>query len=437
MLEPLFAAVAEALFGYLLRQSDLAGRAQAVLRLDPKRRAFQTALGRACAAFAGRHPEWTASLFDEAFLTSEAVLPLLAELLTRRGRPDPADLARRFARHLGHPDPDAWPRREAATRVADDFLHTLEAELAKEEALRPLYDSRALERIAENAGAIRRMLEEGWPEALAGAERAVRIAGDVRQSLIVTGDHNTVNYFVAPARALPTDYSSRVRRFLEDYLGVPGRPVPFGGREADLRALSEWLEDPAAPPYLLLTAPAGRGKTALLVRWSAALQARKDLRVIFVPVSIRYGTHQAAVTFALLAGALAQAHGEPPPTTDQTPEMWRGLAADTLRRPLPDGRCLLVVLDGLDEAADWHPGPDLFPRCPPEGVRAVVSARETATRPSPQAWRRDLGWEDASAARALTLNPLTRRAWPMCSSRWASPWTNWAAGWTSWPNSTV
>ncbi|MGC9082556.1 MAG: hypothetical protein ACP5ME_05155 [Anaerolineae bacterium] len=369
MLEPLFAAVAEALFGYLLRQSDLAGRAQAVLRLDPKRRAFQTALGRACAAFAGRHPEWTASLFDEAFLTSEAVLPLLAELLTPRGRPDPADLARRFARHLGHPDPDAWPRREAATRVADDFLHTLEAELAKEEALRPLYDSRALERIAENAEAIRRMLEEGWPEALAGAERAVRIAGDVRQSVIVTGDYNTVNYFVAPAYALPTNYSSRVRRFLEDYLGVPGRPVPFGGREADLRALSEWLEDPAAPPYLLLTAPAGRGKTALLVRWSAALQARKDLRVIFVPVSIRYGTHQAAVTFALLAGALAQAHGKPPPTTDQTPEMWRGLAADTLRRPLPSSLAPRPGLGRRQRSARPHlepAGPGGRGRCAPQ-----------------------------------------------------------------------
>jgi hypothetical protein len=172
LLEPLFSVIAEAVFGYLLQESGLAERARAVLGLDPQRRAFQTALARAYTAFARHYPEWTASLFDEAFLKSEAVVPLLAGLLTRRGRPDPAQLARQFAIHLGHSDPDRWERLSEATRAAADFLNWLEAELANQPALQPLYDSRALERIAEHTEAIRRALEEEWPKALAEARNA-------------------------------------------------------------------------------------------------------------------------------------------------------------------------------------------------------------------------------------------------------------------------
>ncbi len=164
--EALFSAVAEAVFGYLLEESDLSGRVRAVLGVNPERRAFQTALARAYATFSRRYPDLAASLFDEHFLKTEAA-PLLAELLTRRGRPDPADLAHRWAAHLGHPDPEAWPRLAEATRAAADFLVWLEEELAEQPALRPLWDARALERIAEDTEAIRRRLDEAFRQALA------------------------------------------------------------------------------------------------------------------------------------------------------------------------------------------------------------------------------------------------------------------------------
>ncbi len=153
MLEALFSAIAEAVFDYLLQEAGLADRARAVLGTDPERRAFQTALARAYVAFARQYPDLTASLFDETFLKGPAA-PLLAQLLTRRGRPDPADLARRWAQHLGRRDPNAWPRLSEATRAAADFLTWLEAELARQPALQPLWDSRALERFAENTKSI-------------------------------------------------------------------------------------------------------------------------------------------------------------------------------------------------------------------------------------------------------------------------------------------
>jgi hypothetical protein len=55
-MEPLFAALAEAVFSSLLQESGLAERTRAALGLDPTRRAFQTALAQTYAAFAPPAP---------------------------------------------------------------------------------------------------------------------------------------------------------------------------------------------------------------------------------------------------------------------------------------------------------------------------------------------------------------------------------------------
>jgi hypothetical protein len=262
-LEALFSAIAEAVFGYLLQQSGLAERTRAVRGRDPQRLAFQTALARAYTAFARQYPEWKASLFDETFLKSEAVLPLLGDLLTRRGRPDPAELARRFAIHLGHPDPDRWDRLDQATRAAADFLTWLEAELADQPALQPLYDSRALERIAQNTEAIRQQLAEilerighgqETPEdinilrhavrtgqvTLATGERAVALGGSADEAIIVTGDNNVIMVFRGIA-------AETVQRLFRDLKKVE---VPFHPDEAfevtrnPFRPLSGRITDP-------------------------------------------------------------------------------------------------------------------------------------------------------------------------------------------------
>jgi hypothetical protein len=219
-----------------------------------------------------------------------------------------------------------------------------------------------------------------------------------------------IEHVTLGVRALPTDYSTRIANFLCDYLGTPERPVPFGGREEALQALDRWLDDPTAPPYLLLAAPAGRGKSALLVRWLERLRQRApDLPVVFVPVSLRYETASQAVFFAALAARLAHLFGEKVPADlNQAPAIWRGMVSEYLMsQHLPNGR-LLVVLDGLDEATDWQAGPDLFPFQPPPGLRIVVSARYLAGERGPEGWLRRLEWDRHRLARPLDLDPLTR-----------------------------
>lgn len=216
-------------------------------------------------------------------------------------------------------------------------------------------------------------------------------------------------YSVQGLAHLPQDYGVRIRNFLTEYLGRHEQAVPFGGREADLAQLDSWLDGPQKPPYLLLSAPAGRGKSALLTRWSQRLSRREDVAVVFFPISIRFRTNLASVVFSSLAARLSLLHGTPIAASPDTPvEVWRVMVTNFLARPLPDGRILLLILDGLDEAADWEPGADLFPSSPCKGVRIAISARYLAQDSGSSGWMRRLGWQCPDLALAMDLAPLTQ-----------------------------
>jgi hypothetical protein len=240
----------------------------------------------------------------------------------------------------------------------------------------------------------------------AKGKRSVALGANAQHNLIVTGDI-TIQYLTAPVRRLSFDSATSIENFLRLYLGRPGEPVPFGGRDEALRALDAWLEDPQRP-FALLTAPAGRGKSALLVRWMTALRARQpDFPVAFVPVSTRFNTNLESVTFGALATQLARLLGEEVPADPNTPgQVWRSMVSGYLRRPAPQGR-LLVILDGVDEAASWDVNGSLFPLDPPPGLKILVSARLTAHRPRPEDWQRALAWERRNPYR-LELPALDR-----------------------------
>ncbi len=227
---------------------------------------------------------------------------------------------------------------------------------------------------------------------------------------MVVGDFNTVvTTLTEGLRELPTDYAARVKNFLAEYLGSPRHPVPFGGRSEEFEYLDGWLADQEAPSYLLLAAPAGRGKSALLLRWCQRLLARPDRVAIYFPVSIRFRTNLAGVVFPSLVALLANFHGEKVPADPNVQEeVWRGLLVDYMTRPLPDGRSLVLILDGVDEAADWAADPGLFPPNPPPGLRLVLSARYLANDRDTDAWLQRLGWTRQGLACTLQLHPLDR-----------------------------
>ena len=160
-----------------------------------------------------------------------------------------------------------------------------------------------------------------------------------------------------------------VNAFFDAVIGTEVRPVPFGGREAELGMLDQWLRDAEAKPRMLITANAGAGKSSLLAHWVCGLGTRfSDVRVVFLPVSIGYEISTREEVFVALAARVARAYGDVQPMTGSYAELRERLAS-LLSRPPPIGRCVLVVIDGLDETTGWTPGRQLIPRNLGVGVR--------------------------------------------------------------------
>ena len=70
-------------------------------------------------------------------------------------------------------------------------------------------------------------------------------------------------------------YATRIENFITYYFSKP-----FGGRDEELAMPERWRTE-GAEQRLLLAAPAGRGKSALLVHWQYQLAHNDDVAVVF------------------------------------------------------------------------------------------------------------------------------------------------------------
>lgn len=198
--------------------------------------------------------------------------------------------------------------------------------------------------------------------------------------------HPNLSFFLSGLGSLPERVFAGVSGFFTEYLGTTQQEVPFGGRGQSLLQLEAWLASES--PYALLVAEAGRGKSALLVRWTAELSESHQAQVVFLPISIRFGTALKSAAFHILGTKLKTKKESNPSSLDAyRAEIYEKLSTDRTEDEPP----LLVVLDGLDEAADWYPEKeDLFPPKVGRGVKLLFSARSLAERDQ-EGWRRALG----------------------------------------------
>ncbi len=202
-------------------------------------------------------------------------------------------------------------------------------------------------------------------------------------------------------------YFEPIRQFKAQYLGNNGQRVPFGGREREFKLLDAWLDDDLLP-YRLLCAPAGRGKSALIVRWLASGEDRDGIEVVFFPVSSRFGINLKHQILGGVTGQLAGVYNEPPPRSELSVDAYRETITQYLTRsPWPDKK-LVVVIDGIGESPDWDDtGVGLFPFEPASGIRVLVSARRHADADE-HTWLDRLNWEDSARAKMLPLALLDK-----------------------------
>lgn len=235
---------------------------------------------------------------------------------------------------------------------------------------------------------------------------ALGSAADAQQLLAVGLAERAAQVLATGVGGAAGEYSARIAGFFSEYLGRDAEHrVPFGGRRGELARLTDWLDEPKRSARLLLTAPAGRGKSALLVHWCVQLSQRKDLTVLLFPISARFSTNLASVTMTALVAAMARLHDEVAPVAAGA-DIARGHLTRLLQRPLPAGRRLVLILDGVDEAADWRLGADLVPLTLPADVKVIVAARERAATASWADWLQEFGWTRPMDAECMTLPPL-------------------------------
>lgn len=239
-------------------------------------------------------------------------------------------------------------------------------------------------------------------------EQLERFLND-KYSLLITIDQKLdgLTELVNGIRGSICDYSGQVGEFVRHYLGTPEEPAPFGGRYDQLDQLDCWLDATDQPQYASIIAPAGRGKSALLVHWVTRLASKdqQKWRVVYFPISSRYDTNREEVVLGGMVVRLAAILNKQE-SKAQSADEYRHRWLDYLQNLSESEESILVVLDGLDEAA-FECGLALFPEFPPKNLKVLVAARPLANDEGFKDWQRRMGWTHSGRAINIDLPFLT------------------------------
>lgn len=161
---------------------------------------------------------------------------------------------------------------------------------------------------------------------------------------------------------------------------------------------------------MLVTAPAGRGKSALLVQWMRVLQiggiSEPDgWQLAFMPISIRLGTNRPEVFYEGLAHRLAEITGETLPS-EAIRDGFRYAVRDLLDRISGSDRRVSIIIDGLDEALEGSFDPAILPAVLPPNLRVLLSARWQLGDSDSKGWLKRLGWDRGVKIDSFELDRL-------------------------------
>jgi WD40 repeat protein len=146
----------------------------------------------------------------------------------------------------------------------------------------------------------------------------------------------------------------------------------FFGRDDQLTILDAFVADNPRG-ILVLAAPAGLGKTALLANWGRQRQAIGAAVAYHFFSATAARTVQRADALRSLLLQVSLLRGRSAPTLPDDPARLEDLLTQELCQDAIPGRPLIIILDGLDEAAEWLP--PLAPAGLGRHVYIVVSGR--------------------------------------------------------------
>lgn len=214
---------------------------------------------------------------------------------------------------------------------------------------------------------------------------------------------SSIRRALLPRKLASANLDRNITDFINNYRSKSQERYSGGGRTPELGVLTTWLADKESN-RLVLTGPAGIGKSHLLVNWTQHLV---DWNLVFVPISLRFRTNEQGAIYRSIASQLANVLGEvlPDPTLDAV-EFYKAQIA-RLVGETESVSPLLIVIDGLDEALGAF-DPTVFPTSLPTDVKIVVAARLSVGDVDSSGWTIRLGWNNISTVQTLTLGALQK-----------------------------
>jgi hypothetical protein len=306
---------------------------------DPARLGLRTALREALVELQARYPAETEGFFDEGFLTSRAVVVLLARCVPPGMPPEASELANLYVDHLGLTC-DRSAVVSGVGPLAADFLDTFRKHLRHKPAFRPFFDSADADAMQASLAQILERL----PDLLARLDQAPQ----------------RLRLHIKPV----TTFRERRTAF-------------FVGREFVMNAIDERLLD-LSSGYLLIDGPPGIGKSAIM----AELVRTRDYVHHFNVATdgIRTPDQFLRNVCAQLIVRYKLPYSELPPDAGRDAGFLDVLLRDaTAAAAVQEDLPVVLVVDALDEAEepDTHAGVNRLklPATLPGGVVVVVSIR--------------------------------------------------------------
>lgn len=222
-----------------------------------------------------------------------------------------------------------------------------------------------------------------------------------------TGQLALVNMWADSAFGAATGEAEKVKRFVGLYSGKASKPSPFVGRDAELTLLDQLVANETA--ICFIGGRAGMGKSALMLHAAAAiLRDRPWVKLLLLPISLRFGTADQVAGLAVLAAqlqALIPALRTRGGSGD--PGAYRSLIAagwQAIRSHFRDRFVLLV--DAVDEALDGWIEDGLLPRELPSNLVLIVSGRTAAPDVVVPEWMQIGGASATVETRTVAMEPL-------------------------------
>jgi hypothetical protein len=179
-----------------------------------------------------------------------------------------------------------------------------------------------------------------------------------------------------------------------------------------LDQLNSWLFSESRPSRLLFTAPAGRGKSALVVQWlerliSYAATDQDRWQIAFMPISIRVGTNRPEEFYQGLALRLSEISGLALDETKQRDaEFFKASVRRQLEHIAEKRLKVLVVFDGIDEALEGTFDASIIPKLLPPTLRILISARWQFRDNDSKGWLKRLEWDRDTSVETKELEKL-------------------------------